>query len=82
MVTGWQKLNNSWYYLDNSGAMVTGWQKIGTSWYYLDYDGRMKTGWFKDSDGKYYYFYTSGQMASSTTINGYKLGADGAWIYR
>ena len=82
MATGWQYLNDAWYYLDNSGAMVTGWCKLGTSWYYLDYDGKMKTGWFKDSDGKYYYFYTNGQMASNTTINGYKLGSNGAWINR
>lgn len=80
MVTGWKQVGSSWYYLDNSGAMVTGWCKVGTSWYYLDYDGTMKTGWFKDRDGKYYYLYASGEMAVNTTINGYKLGNDGAWI--
>ena len=60
--------------------MVTGWCNVGTSWYYLDYDGAMKTGWFKDSDGKYYYLYQSGEMAVNTTISGYKLGNNGAWI--
>ena len=80
MTIGWKQIDNRWYYLDNSGAMVTGWCKVGTSWYYLDYDGAMKTGWFKDSDGKYYYLYQSGQMAVNTTINGYKLGNNGAWI--
>lgn len=80
MVTGWKQIGSNWYYLDNGGAMVTGWCKVGTSWYYLDYDGTMKTGWFKDSDGKYYYLYASGEMAVNTTINGYKLGNNGAWI--
>ena len=72
--------NGSWYYLDQSGAKQTGWQHLGSSWYYLDSEGKMQTGWFKDSNGKWYYLYDSGAMASNTTIDGYKLGADGAWI--
>ena len=31
-------------------------------------------------DGKSYYFYASGALAVNTTINGYKVGADGAWV--
>lgn len=81
MITGWLNLNNNWYYLNSSGAMETGWKQVGYNWYYMDYDGKMKTGWFKDSDGKYYYLYESnGNMAHDTTINGYKLGSNGAWI--
>lgn len=81
MITGWLKLNNSWYYLDNSGAMEIGWNQVGEDWYYLDYDGKMKTGWFKDSDGRYYYLNESnGYMMHDTTIGGYKLGSNGAWI--
>ena len=80
MATGWIIYNGSWYYLDQSGAKQTGWQHLGSSWYYLDSEGKMQTGWFKDSNGKWYYLYDSGAMASNTTIDGYKLGADGAWI--
>lgn len=81
MFTGWLSLNNNWYYLNSNGAMETGWKQSANNWYYLDYDGKMKTGWFKDSDGKYYYLYESnGSMAHDTTINGYKLGSNGAWI--
>ncbi|MEH7223248.1 hypothetical protein V7112_05475 [Bacillus sp. JJ1566] len=29
---------------------------------------------------KWYYFYSGGQMAANTTINGYKFNANGAWI--
>jgi lactocepin len=29
---------------------------------------------------KWYYFYGSGEMAKSTVIGGYRLGADGAMI--
>ncbi|WP_280846805.1 carbohydrate binding domain-containing protein [Mesobacillus selenatarsenatis] len=79
MKTGWLKSGGKWYYLENSGAMKTGWVKSGTKWYYLENSGAMKTGWIK-SGSKWYYLYSSGAMAYNTTIDGYKLGADGAWI--
>ena len=80
MVTGWLPYNNCWYYLDQSGARQTGWQQIGGSWYHFTNEGKMQTGWFQDLDGKYYYLYSSGAMASNTSIGGYKLGSNGAWI--
>lgn len=80
MKTGWLQLGSDWYYLNSDGAMETGWKNINNKWYYLNYDGKMKTGWFKDSDGKYYYLNPSGEMALNTTVNGYRLGKDGAWI--
>jgi glucan-binding YG repeat protein len=79
MKTGWLKSGTKWYYLESGGAMKTGWLKSGTKWYYLESSGAMKTGWLY-SGGKWYYLYSSGAMAYSTTINGYKLGSDGAWI--
>ncbi|WP_034449497.1 leucine-rich repeat protein [Butyrivibrio sp. AE2032] len=62
-MTGWQKIDGSWYYLDPStGAMLTGWQKSGSSWYYMDPNtGIMKTGWVSIS-GKWYYMNSSGVM--------------------
>lgn len=81
MVTGWLYKDSQWYYLDNSGAKRTGWQLVGGEWYYLDSAGVMKTGWLKDLDGKWYYLKESGKMARNETINGYKLGSNGAWIY-
>lgn len=80
MVTGWLYKGSQWYYLDNSGAKRTGWQLVGGEWYYLDSAGVMKTGWLKDLDGKWYYLKESGKMARNETINGYKLGSNGAWI--
>lgn len=81
MVTGWLANNGDWYYLDQNGAMATGWKQLGASWYYLDSQGKMKTGWLKDANGKWYYlYYSSGAMAANTYLDGYKLGADGAWI--
>lgn len=80
MVTGWLYKDSKWYYLDNSGAKRTGWQLVGGEWYYLDSAGVMKTGWLKDLDGKWYYLKANGVMARNETIDGYRLGSNGAWI--
>ena len=40
-LTGWQKVDSSWYYLDENGIMLTGWQKVDGSWYYLTESGAM-----------------------------------------
>jgi len=82
MATGWLNYGGIWYYLGTDGAKKTGWQLIDGSWYYLDSQGEIQTGWFKDIDGKYYYLNNYGAMAYNTTIDGYKLGANGAWIGR
>jgi glucan-binding YG repeat protein len=79
MQAGWEKVSGSWYYLNSDGAMQTGWEKVSGSWYYLNTSGIMETGWVK-SGGKWYFLYNSGKMAVDTTIQGYKLGKDGAWI--
>lgn len=81
MKTGWLRYKNDWYYLNNSGIMARGGMlKIGADTYFFDDDGEMETGWEKYND-KYYYFYKgSGKMAVNTTIDGYYVGADGAWI--
>lgn len=80
MATGWILNNGAWYYLNQSGVTTTGWQQLGANWYYLDSEGKMKTGWFKDTNRKWYYLYSSGIMATNTTLDGYKLGADGAMM--
>ena len=79
MKTGWLNDRGTWYYLQESGAMKTGWLKDNGTWYYLQSSGAMKTGWLNDN-GTWYYFNTSGAMLSNTTVDGYRLGANGAWI--
>ena len=80
---GWIQDGASWYYLDASGAMKTGWVYTGGAWYYLKETagnkGAMQTGWIQWK-GKWYYCNASGAMLSNTTVGGYVLGADGAWI--
>ena len=66
---GWQKENETWYYIEN-GSPMTGWKQIQGSWYYLDpADGSMKTGFFQDSSGTLYYTDAAGRMLSG---NGWK----------
>lgn len=80
MATGWKNINGTWYLFSGNGAMLSGWQYVSGSWYYLGTDGAMRTGWYTDTTGTWYYSYSSGAMASNTTIGGYKLGANGAWV--
>lgn len=79
MKTGWQKVSGVWYYMYSNGKMAIGWVRSGSDWYYMTGTGAMKTGWLM-SGGKWYYFYPSGAMAYSTTVDGYRLGPDGAMI--
>ena len=80
METGWLNYNGKWYYLNEDGSKHTGWKFLMGVWYHMDGQGVMNTGWFRDSDGKWYYLSDNGAMLTNTTIGGYKLGSDGAWI--
>ena len=77
MVTGWQKIDGSWYYFGAGGSMQTGWQKIGGKWYYMNESGVMQTGWKKIS-GRWYYFEGSGAMAANKWVGNYYLTGSGA----
>lgn len=80
MQTGWVKDGTKWYFLDQTnGDMKTGWVFTGKKWYFLASSGAMKTGWVA-TGGKWYYLYSNGSMAANTTVGGYKVGKDGAWI--
>ena len=72
--TGWQKINNQWYYYDSKGKATTGWQKINGAWYYMNKDGVMQTGWL-EIDGKKYYLSSNGAM-----VTGW-LQLDNKWYY-
>lgn len=41
MKSGWQHINNKWYYLDQSGIAKTGWIYDNGSWYYCNEFGEM-----------------------------------------
>ncbi len=73
VANSWIKYDNKYFYFDEKGIMVTGWKQISDS------SGNIGT----------YYFYPKGTteglygyMAANTTIDGFRLGADGKWITR
>lgn len=85
MATGWLQEGGNWYYLNPvsngyRGAMQTGWLNDRGTWYYLNESGTMKNGWFQDYDGRWYFLKSSGAMAVNEYIDGYYLGANGAWV--
>ena len=75
--SGWQKVDNTWYYFDGSGKMATGWQFMNGTWYYLKDWGGMATGWLL-ADGAWYYLDSSGAMLADTcTPDGYYVNQNG-----
>jgi FOG: Glucan-binding domain (YG repeat) len=84
--TGWVKdTDGSWYFLKTDGSMATGWVNDKGTWYYLNpvsngTMGAMKTGWVKDTDGTWYFLNADGSMAHDTTVDGYQLASNGAWV--
>ncbi len=84
MYTGWLEQNGKWYYLnelDNSlqGAMFTGWMKRDHATYYMNSNGERLEGWY-EIDGSWYYFYPgTGEMAVSTSIDGFYVNEYGVW---
>lgn len=79
MATGWVNADGNWYYLKQSGEISMGWINDSGNWYHLGTDGSMSTGWLKYAN-KWYYLDEDGKMLSNATIDGYKLGNDGALI--
>ncbi len=79
LAVGWAKVDGKWYFFDQGNAMKTGWVKVDNNWYYLASSGAMVTGW-NWIGGDCYYFYNNGAMAANTTIGGYTVDANGAWV--
>ncbi|MDD6327138.1 MAG: hypothetical protein PUA62_01650 [Lachnospiraceae bacterium] len=73
------------YAFDEDGYMMTGWiHRIydhgSNDWFYADASGKLVAGW-KQIDGTWYYFgKLSGDMYRNCTVDGYKLGEDGALV--
>ena len=88
LLTGWQQVNNKWYYLYPNGTMATGWIQIEDKWFYLNKDGIMQTGWLQD-EGSWYYLEEQsnghqGEMYCNGTYSiggvNYIFNSSGVWI--
>lgn len=64
----------------NQGISV--WAQDSKGWWIQNTDGSYLTNaWYQNTDGKWYYMGADGYMLTNTTTpDGYKVGADGAWI--
>lgn len=78
----WQEINGEWYYFDEDGYAVFHTWKKGNydNWYYLKDNCKMAKNEWVWVNGECYYFNNYGAMANSTTIDGYRIGSDGAWV--
>ncbi len=80
ILTGWQQIEDKWYYMDANGAMQTGWLALNNSKFYLGENGAMAIGLTK-IEGSYYFFDENGAMKTGwVEIDGVRhmFGIDGA----
>ena len=73
------------YWLGADGAWVTSyagghWMNDGTGWWYTDNSGWYPVNQWLWIDGSCYYFGGDGYMLTNQSIDGYYVGADGAWV--
>ena len=57
--------------------MRTGWLTFDGERYCFYTSGKMTSGIWVEIGGKHYYFYPDGTLATSTTVDGYTVDADG-----
>jgi hypothetical protein len=82
VLTGYRKIGDKFYYLDpqKSGLRRSGFWWLGGKLYffsYIDFSQRRTKGWFFIGNTMYY-VKADGTIATNTTIDGYKIGGDGA----
>ena len=81
-LTGWQEIDNKWYYYNADGEKTTDWQNVDGKWYYMNNDGVMQTGW-QSIGGSWYYMNVSGAMLTgwqSIGGNWYYMNGSGAML--
>lgn len=78
----WLTIEGKEYWFDSDASMATGWRKyVGDIWYYFHSTGELaKSTWVKSGEQWFYVGADGAMLKNTTTSDGYKLGADGAWI--
>ena len=84
VLTGYRKIGNDYYYLNpaKKGARSTGFIRVNNKLRYFNASTgkqRRTTGWFY-VNGAMYYVLADGTIATSTTIEGIRVGANGAVV--
>ena len=78
----WITDNGETYWIQSDYYMAKGWKELDGKWYYFCSTGSLaKNVWKAGANGIWYYLGQDGVMLTNTTTpDGYKVGADGAWI--
>lgn len=79
----WLTLDGASYWFDSNTYMAKGWRQVNGTWYFLRSDGTMaKNQWEEVAEnGQWFYLGPDGGMLTNTTTpDGYRVGADGAWV--
>ena len=82
VVGEWITDNGEIYWIQSDHYMAKGWKELDGKWYYFCSTGSLaKNVWKAGANGIWYYLGQDGVMLTNTTTpDGYKVGADGAWI--
>lgn len=62
----------------NPMGVSASWKQDSNGWWNTE-NNSYAVGW-RNIDGKWYYFSFDGYMVHDTTVDGYQIGSDGAWI--
>ena len=81
-LSGWNKINEKWYYFLKDGRAVCGWVSLGKKRYYIDEEDGMVTG-PRAIDGQLYIFDKNGVLTKQVVkMEGWYKGPDGWYYYQ
>ncbi|OOM78068.1 hypothetical protein [Clostridium sp. BL-8] len=63
----------------NPMGVSASWKQDSNGWWWNTGNNSYVVGW-RNIDGKWYYFSSDGYMVHDTTVDGYQIGSNGAWI--
>ncbi len=76
-ITGGALVIASIFALNPMGVSAS-WKQDSNGWWNTE-NNSYAVGW-RNIDGKWYYFGSDGYMVHDTTVDGYQIGSNGAWI--
>lgn len=62
LLTGWQKVEGQWYFINPNGTMLTGWLQYKNKWYYLNASGATSCDCVQTIKDKEYKFDSNGAL--------------------
>lgn len=78
VTSSWEKIGDSWYWLDAEGYRATGWQNVGGNRYHFSDSGVMDYGWLNEG-GTWYWL--GGPNDGALYTHGGWLGINGSWYH-